>query len=113
MEGKTSRRTLCPKSTCVLISLRNLCVLCVSVVNDLRPKFTTETQRTQRLRRDISTQVLFRAKRPPFKLLLLLRLGFFQFGVYAVVVGFVDRSVGIVVLLAQRACFFVELFSQV
>src|SRR5918992_5895493 len=39
-------------------SLCNLCILCVSAVNDLRPKFTTETQRTQRLHRETSAQVL-------------------------------------------------------
>jgi hypothetical protein len=39
-------------------SLCNLCVLCVSAVNDSRPKFTTEIQRTQRLHRETSAQVL-------------------------------------------------------
>src|SRR6185369_524332 len=34
-------------------SLCNLCVLCVSVVNDCLGKTTTEAQRTQRLHREI------------------------------------------------------------
>ena len=41
---------LCQKS---LISLCNLCVLCASVVKELFVKTTTETQRTQRLHREI------------------------------------------------------------
>ena len=44
---------LCPKSHHTCSSLCNLCVLCASVVEDCLGKTTTETQRTQRLHREI------------------------------------------------------------
>ena len=43
-------------------SLCNLCVLCVFVVNKFPAKHTTETQRTQRLHREIHNEGTFRAK---------------------------------------------------
>src|SRR6185503_14914328 len=47
-----------PRKSCKRSSLCNLCVLCVSVVTDSWQKLTTETQRTQRLHREIRRQTL-------------------------------------------------------
>src|ERR1043165_3817253 len=44
-------------------SLCSLCVLCVSVVDEFLAKHTTETQRTQRLHREISEPGLLRQSR--------------------------------------------------
>jgi len=51
-----------------LVTLRRLCVLGVSAVEDVNESFTAETQRTQRIRRDLMlnqynlTEILFQIK---------------------------------------------------